>query len=168
MQELAGLGVVSVEQPLPADDIEGCANLRAKGLMLITLDESVVSISSVHRIAELGACDMINVRISKCGGLLGSMNLIKTARDKGIKIQLGAHVGESCILSAAGTHLAAGNRSFRWLEGCFGKHLLKKGLCSEQIQFTQGGLLNPPDGPGLGISIDRTLMNDAVISAISV
>ena len=164
MKELAGLGVVSVEQPLPADDLEGSANLRSKDLMLVTLDESVFSESSVHKIAELGACDMINVRISKCGGLLGSMNLIKIAHENGIKIQLGAHVGESCILSAAGTHLAAGNRSFRWLEGCFGKHLLKKGLCADQIQFTRGGLLNPPEGPGLGITIDRDLLKDAEIS----
>ncbi|MFC1650932.1 mandelate racemase/muconate lactonizing enzyme family protein [Candidatus Latescibacterota bacterium] len=167
LKELADLGVVSVEQPLPADDLEGCANLRDKRLMLITLDESVFSISSVHRIASLGACDIINVRISKCGGLLGSMNLINTALENGLQIQLGAHVGESCILSAAGAHLAAGTRSFRWLEGCFGKHLLKKGLCGEEFQFTKGGLFIPPKGPGLGVTIDRALIKEAKNSSKS-
>lgn len=162
LKELADLGVVSVEQPLCADDLEGCANLRDERLMLITLDESVSSISSVHKIASHGACDVLNVRVSKCGGLLGSLDLINTARENGLKIQLGAHVGESCILSAAGAHLAAGTPSFKWREGCFGKHLLKKGLCEEELQFTQGGLLIPPNGQsGLGITVDKTLMKEA-------
>ncbi|MFC1541915.1 mandelate racemase/muconate lactonizing enzyme family protein [Candidatus Latescibacterota bacterium] len=161
LKELHDLGVVSVEQPLPSDDLEGCAILREKGLTLITLDESVTSVSSLHRIISLEACDIINIRISKCGGLLGSMNLIETALENGLGIQLGAHVGESCILSAAGAHLAAGIKFFRWFEGCFGKYLLKKGLCHETFQFTKGGFLNPPKGPGLGIIIDRALMKEA-------
>ena len=161
LKELSDLGVVSVEQPLPSDDLEGCANLRNKGLMLITLDESVSSISAVNHIASLGACDVINIRISKCGGLLGSKRMVDAALQKGLKIQLGAFVGESCILTAAGAHLATGTSSFLWLEGCFGKYLLKKGLCKNKMQFTNCGLFYPPKGPGLGVNIDRSLIKEA-------
>lgn len=163
LKELSDLGVVSVEQPLPSDDLEGCANLRNKGLMLITLDESVSSISAVNHIASLGACDVVNIRISKCGGLLGSKRMAEAALQKGLKIQLGAFVGESCILTAAGAHLAAGTSSFLWLEGCFGKYLLKKGLCKKKMQFTKGGMFCPPKGPGLGVNIDRSLVKKAEI-----
>ncbi len=168
MRALADIGVVSVEQPLAANDLEGSAYLRSLGLMQITLDESVNSIASIRRIAEHEACDIVNVRISKCGGIIGSMNIIKSARKYGIDIQLGAHVGESCILSAAGAHLAAGNHSFRWLEGSFGKHLLKNSLCTEEIQFSRGGMMNSPEGPGLGFTIDRDLVNEVTVGSISV
>jgi muconate cycloisomerase len=168
MKELANLGVVSVEQPLQADDIEGCARLRSLGIMNITLDESVHSITSIRKIAERKACDIVNVRVSKCGGIVGSMNVIKSAKKYGIDIQLGAHVGETCILSAAGAHLASGTRSFRWLEGAYGKYLLKNSLCTDEIQFSRGGLLNPPDGFGLGIKLDRELVNEATVGSISI
>jgi len=160
LKELSELGVVSVEQPLPSDDLEGCANLRKESLMLITLDESVSSLTAVNRVARLGACDVINIRISKCGGLLGCLRMIDAALQKGLKIQLGAHVGESCILTAAGAHLASGISSFLWLEGCFGKYLLKKGLCKNELQFTSGGVFYPPKGPGLGVTIDKSLLKE--------
>ncbi len=151
---LADEGVVSVEQPLAADDLEGMSRLRGKGA-LITLDESVSGPDDVNRAAGCGACDLVNVRISKCGGILGAMRVIAAARRHSLDIQLGAQVGESCILSAAGALLAAGTPEFRWLEGGFGTHLLREDLCTEDYRFGPGGRLRPPTGSGLGIIPDR-------------
>lgn len=152
--EMADLGVVSVGQPLPADDLKGMAELRRLCPMPIMLDESVKNPEDVENAVSIGACDSINVRISKCGGLLGAKRVIETALDNGLEIQLGAQVGESCILSAAGVCLAAGIPLFRWLEGFFGTHLLMKDLCKADIRFGHGGRLNPPIGPGLGVTVD--------------
>lgn len=154
MHAFADLGVVSVEQPLAADDLEGMAHLRGSGLPLITLDESVFSASDIERIAAIQAADVLNIRISKCGGLIPSMHMIDIAASHGIGVQLGAQVGESCILSAAGAQLAAGTPSFKWLEGCFGTHLLTQGLCENGLRFGARGLVTPPDGSGLGIALD--------------
>ena len=162
MEELANLGVISVEEPLSSNDLEGCADLRNKGLMLITLDESASSISAVDCITELGACDVINVKISKCGGLIKSKHIINTVLRRGLKVQLGAHVGESCILTAAGACLASGTPAFLWREGCFGKYLLKKDFCIDEFQFSEGGRFFPPKNPGLGITIDTNLVEEAI------
>jgi muconate cycloisomerase len=153
LPELAAAGVVSVEQPLDADDFDGHARLRGKGA-LITLDESITGADDVRRAAESGACDIVNVRISKCGGLLGALRVIEAAKWHGIGVQLGAQVGESCILSAAGAILAAAVPEFRWLEGCFGTHLLCEDLCREDFRFGAKGKLIPPRGPGLGVLVD--------------
>ncbi|HUT62908.1 MAG TPA: enolase C-terminal domain-like protein [Anaerolineae bacterium] len=160
-KELAKLGVVSVEQPLPSSDLEGAVELCRSGILPVTLDESVRCPSDVDYVASAGACDIINVRISKCGGLLGSLRVIEAAQKNGLGIQLGAHVGESCILSAAGAHLAAGIPSFRWLEGFFGTHLLKNDLCTADIKFGDGGQVVFPAGPGLGVQIERKRIEDA-------
>ena len=161
MKELADLGVVSVEQPLSAEDIEGCVALRNTGMMLITLDESVTSVTNIDRIASLGACDVVNIRISKCGGLLNARRMIEAALQKGLKVQLGAHVGESSILSGAGVHLASVTPHFIWLEGCYGKYLLRKSLCDNIVQFVEGGILYPQEGPGLGIDVNKKLVEEA-------
>ncbi|MCE5249132.1 hypothetical protein LLG96_02825 [bacterium] len=161
MSELADLGVVSVEQPLPPDDIEGMAAIRGKGLPLVTLDETVKNPGDVERVAAAGACDVVNVRISKCGGILGALRVTAAARKHGIGFQLGAHVGESCVLSAAGAHLAHGVSDFRWLEGCFGTHLLRKDLCDEEFRFGYAGRVDLPKGPGLGVVVSESRMNAA-------
>ena len=161
IHDLAGLGVVSVEEPLPADDLEGLAGLRGGGLPMITLDESVTSLDAVRQIVDMNAADVLNIRISKCGGILPAMKMIDTAEKLGLKVQLGAQVGESCILSAAGAILAAGTSSFLWREGCFGTHLRHRDFCSEPFQFGGGGLVRYPDGPGLGLAIDPDSISEA-------
>jgi len=161
VEELTGLGVVSIEQPLPAEDLEGMAGLRKSGKIEVTLDESVSNPEDVHLAADARACDIVNVRISKCGGVLGALRVVKAAGDRGLEVQLGAQVGESCILSAAGACLAAGTMSFRWLEGCFGEHLLVRDFCGVDLRFGQSGFVRPPSQPGLGVPIDRERIGEA-------
>lgn len=161
IRELAGLGVVSVEEPLPADDFEGLAGLRGEGLPMVTLDESVTSLEAVHRIADMHAADVLNIRISKCGGLLAAQRMIDAAEQRGLKVQLGAQVGESCILSAAGAVLAAGTPAFLWREGCFGTHLLHRDLCDKPFQFGEGGIVKYPHNPGLGLAINPDTIGTA-------
>ena len=161
VEDLAALGVVSVEQPLAAQDFVGMAELRRMGHMLITLDESVSGPGDVDAAAAAGACDIVNVRLSKCGGLLRAIDVSDRAGEHGLGIQLGAQVGESCILSAAGAHLAAGTPDFRWREGYFGTHLLTRDLCRADIRFGHAGMVVPPAGPGLGIRIDSDRIAEA-------
>ena len=160
MKELAALGVVSVEQPLQPDEITHAAELRKDGLPLIVLDESISTPDDVFRIADAGACDIVNVRISKCGGILGALRVVDAALKCGLGIQLGAHVGESCILSAAGAQLASVVPQFRWLEGCFGTYLLRSDLCKGEYQFGYGGRFTMPAGPGLGVTVSEEKIKD--------
>ena len=155
MRELAALGVVSVEQPLQPDELENTAKLRKNGLPLIVLDESISTPEDVFRAFGAGACDIVNIRISKCGGMLGALRVVNAALKSGLGIQLGAHVGESCILSAAGAQLASVIPQFRWLEGCFGTYLLKNDLCLNEYQFGYGGRFTMPPGPGLGVTVSE-------------
>jgi muconate cycloisomerase len=157
VDDLSREGVVSVEQPLPAWDVAGTARLRGRGV-LITLDESVRNVEDVERATFMDACDVVNVRISKCGGLFGALRMVRAAERNGLGVQLGAQVGESCILSAAGALLASGVSSFRWLEGSFGTHLLTEDLCIPSFCFGMRGELVPPEGPGLGIAVDPERM----------
>jgi o-succinylbenzoate synthase len=63
---LADLDVVYVEQPLPADDLEGCARLRG-GPVGIAADEALVE-NDVERILELGSADVAVLKPMVLGG----------------------------------------------------------------------------------------------------
>ncbi len=156
MRRMARHGVRLFEQPLQADDLEGLAQLVAETGLGVMADESLTDRDSLYRLVEHKACTAVNVRISKCGGLLASLNRCREARASGLEVQIGCQVGESSLLSAAHLALAAAVGDARYLEGCFGHYLLRKDPVTPLLQFGYGG--SPPQRPagtGLGVEVDE-------------
>jgi len=83
----------------------------------IIVDESMCSLSDAKNLIEKEACDILNIKISKCGGLLRSMEIAHFAQSQNISCQLGAHVGETEILSAAGKSFALTTSNLVYFEG---------------------------------------------------
>lgn len=144
--------VSSVEQPLPGDDLAGLQRVTAAVEEAIIVDESLRTIEEGRALIEARACDSFNIRVSKNGGLLNSMRLAKMAADAGLFCVVGAQVGESGVLSAAGRHLAAHIRP-RYLEGSAGRLLLKQDLTKENVLPGRRGRARTPDAPGLGVRV---------------
>ena len=65
---------------------------------------------------------------------------------------LGAQVGETAILSAAGRLFAAGSE-LRFLEGSFGSMLLANDIGRQGVTMDPGGKAAALTGPGLGVEI---------------
>ena len=104
------------------------------------------------------ACDVFNVRVSKCGGLLPSLEISEFGLSAGLKVQVGAQVGETSLLSAAGRHLALHLAELESAEGSFGTYLLSEDITTEPVMFGDGGRGSLVLGPGLGVSVnDQTL-----------
>jgi len=74
--------------------------VRAEGGIPVMADESLVTLEQARQLIDLGACDHFNIRLSKNGGITASLAIAKLAHEAGIKIQVGAQVGETGILSA--------------------------------------------------------------------
>ena len=139
--------VCSVEQPVPAGDLDGMRKVRQKTGMSVVADESLCSISDAHAIIRAQAADVFNVRIGKCGGMLASMDLVATARDAGLTCQLGTLVGETGILSRASEIFAERIGGFEFLEG---KHQNRQLLVQDIVQ---DGVAKEKAAPGLGVGI---------------
>ena len=158
--ELRRLGIESFEQPIAADDLDGLARLVRETSAGIVVDEGVTDGDSLQRLIDLRACTGVNVRISKCGGLMGARARCHEVLDAGLMLQLGCQVGESSLLSAAHvtlmSALAQRTPGVRYAEGCFGKHLLREDPVSPPLQFRYGGRPpRRPTGAGLGIRMDE-------------
>ncbi len=117
------------------------------------LDESLCGYPDAVDAVERRTADILNVRLSKCGGIIPSLRIMEFAARSGVGVQLGCHPGESGLLSAAGRHLACQVRGIRYLEGSYDRHVLAQNLIAEDVTFRYGGRARPIAGPGLGVTV---------------
>ena len=159
MQAMARHGVRSFEQPVASGDFAGMRQLVSATSLGVMADESLSTRESLRRLVEAKACTAVNVRISKCGGLIAATNRAREALAAGLTLQLGCQVGESSLLSAAQLRLAQSVQPVTYAEGCFGRFLLREDPAAPSLQFSYGG--RPPAIPGgfgLGVTMDTEVL----------
>ncbi len=150
-----------VEQPLPHGQSGAAAvaeKFSAAGVFLMA-DESACSIDDVCRIITGKDYTMINIRLSKCGGFRKSFQMIEELREARIPFQIGCHLGESGVLSAAGRVLSLLNEDAVYHDGSYDAFLLKENITKEHVVFGDGGIAGPLDGPGLGVEISNSQLS---------
>jgi len=147
--------VSSVEQPLARGEEGHLSRVRRSARIPIALDESLISVEDARHAIEGGWCDLFNIRLSKCGGVVSSLRILAEARRAGLGAWLGCMVGESGFLSAAGRAFALAVDGLRHLEGSYDKHLFNEFLTTAPVTFGRRGIGEPLDGPGLGVKINR-------------
>ncbi|MEM7121484.1 MAG: enolase C-terminal domain-like protein [Pseudomonadota bacterium] len=150
--------VFAIEEPLQQGDLEGFERVGHACGAKIILDESL---SRPDQIASLdGSPWLINLRVSKMGGIIRSLDVARMADAKGIGIIVGAQVGETSILTrAALTVMNAHRANLVASEGAFGTYLLKRDLTTPSLMFGTGGILYidqvlPIDAPGMGLAVN--------------
>jgi L-alanine-DL-glutamate epimerase-like enolase superfamily enzyme len=141
--ELVSLGVELVEQPLPAAERDGYAELHAASLPIpIVVDESCHTLPDVASAA--GIADGVNVKLTKSGGIREALRMIHAARALDLRVMLGC-MNESS-LGIAGAAQISPLVDVVDLDG----HLLNANDTHTGLGFVDGCVL-PGDGPGLGV-----------------
>lgn len=149
----------AIEEPVSVEDFAGMSALTQSFGAKIILDESILRTSQLVRIAEDAPNWILNVRVSKMGGLLRTLQLLREAQYRNIKVLIGAQVGESSLLTrAAFTAAAAAGNLLVAQEGAFGTHLLSRDVVEKPLMFDAGGVLNLDSlqlarAPGFGLPI---------------
>ena len=149
---MQAFSLTGVEQPVPGEDIEGMQTVTAAKLVPVVADESLCSLEDARTLIREQACDVFNVRISKCGGLINAGRIDQLARAAGLDCQLGAQVGEAGILSAAGRHYATRSQGVRWCEGSYGQLLLEEDITEPDITLGPGGMAPALEAHGIGVT----------------
>jgi L-Ala-D/L-Glu epimerase / N-acetyl-D-glutamate racemase len=158
LNRLMPFNLMLIEQPVAAGDIAGLKRVRQETGVPTMADESLVTADQARQLIEQHACDYFNVRLSKNGGITGSLAIAKLAADNGIKLQVGAQVGETAILSAAGRTFAAHLPELACAEGSFGTWLLSEDVAFEDVSFGYGGSAPLLRTRGLSVTVkDETL-----------
>lgn len=137
----------AVEEPLEPRDWPGLAELGARTGLALVLDESATRLRDLDTLVP-GPRYVVNVRVSKLGGLLRTLAMIDAARERGYGVIVGAQVGETSILARAGIAAArAAGSSLIGFEGAFGTRLLARDATTPTLRFGRGGRV---DLSGLG------------------
>jgi L-alanine-DL-glutamate epimerase-like enolase superfamily enzyme len=145
-------GIETVEEPLGRARRADLALLKAKKLAAVSVDESLVTDADATALFRDRSCDMLNLRLSKLGGLASTLRMATTAHAESMDYQVGCQVGETAILSAVGRHLAA-HLVPRYVEGSFGAHLLAEDIGDRPVTFGHRGIGQPLGGPGFGVNV---------------
>jgi L-alanine-DL-glutamate epimerase-like enolase superfamily enzyme len=146
----AELSIASIEQPVPADDVEGLRAIREQTDVAVMADESVCTLGDAERLVAEGAADIFNVRLGKNGGLVASQRLVQRAAQLGIAVHLGTMVGETGVLSRASEVFGRCVPGFDCLDGK-GQNAF---LLEQDILEPHDDSSDPDhDPPGLGVRI---------------
>ena len=142
LRELARFEIEFCEQPIPAGAPEKLRWIRERSPIPLVTDEDSKDANDLP--ALLGCVDGINVKLVKCGGIRGALEMIHTARALGLKVMLGCMV-ESQVLTTAAAHLSP---LVDWadLDGPF----LTAHDPFTGIRYDDGKIVLP-QGPGLGV-----------------
>ncbi len=107
--ERKGLGLDLVEQPVPAEDVDGLKFVTGNVDTPILADEAVFSPRDAENIIRRRAADLINIKLMKAGGIWNALKICRMAEENGVQCMLGCML-ESRLSVAAAAHLAAGQK----------------------------------------------------------
>ncbi|QLE02178.1 dipeptide epimerase [Galbibacter sp. BG1] len=96
--KLKELGVEFLEQPLPADNLEGYKQIIDECVLPIIADESCIVEEDVDKC--YGHFTGINIKLTKCGGLTPALRMIKRAKELNLKVMVGCMTESSVGISA--------------------------------------------------------------------
>lgn len=97
MPHLPGLGVVLLEQPLPAGQDAALAGIRRE--VAISADESCFEARALDGL--IGRYDAVTLKLDKLGGLTAALALAEAARDLGLRIAVSAPWCSSLAIAPA-------------------------------------------------------------------
>lgn len=154
-----------VEEPVKRWDLDGMARVAQAVDTPISSDESNTSIDTVMRIIQKRAADIINIKISKNGGLYRAKKIAALAEAAGIPCIVGGantyEVGrQACrhfAVSTAQAQMGMGS------EGCAPASQSKlddvttRALTYEDVTAGNGYVAVIP-GPGLGVELDEEMI----------
>lgn len=138
---LSEYGVESLEQPVPAADLEGLRFVYERSDLPVFADEACLVAHDIPALA--GACDGINIKLAKCGSLREAMRMIHTARAHDLRVMAGCMIETSLGISAISQ-----------LSPLLDTADFDGAALLAVDPFTgagiPGGRITLPDGPGLG------------------
>ena len=147
--EVDGLDIELIEQPVSAHDFEGLKYVTDRVETDIMADESAFGPFEVFRLLSMHACDLINVKLMKAGGLHNAVKIANLAETMGIQCMMGCMLESKVGISAAAS-FAAGKKIITRTD-LDAAVLLAEDPVVGGVAFCHNRLL-VPESPGLGIT----------------
>ncbi len=103
-----------MEQPVHKDDYEGLRYVTQQTSIPIAADESAYNASNVAHLIAMGAANVINIKLMKCG-IVEALDIAAVCRATHTQLMIGAMI-ESRLATSAAAHFVAGLGGFRYID----------------------------------------------------
>jgi L-rhamnonate dehydratase len=145
-------GIAWLEEPLHPDDLEGYARLSAASDVSIAAGEEESSRHSYLDLMDRGRIDVVQVDVTRCGGLTEARRIARLAHDRHLPVV--NHSFKTGINLAASLHFVATAPTGFILEYPISPSPLRDQLTREQFPVVDGRVA-VPQSPGLGVTLDE-------------
>jgi muconate cycloisomerase len=146
------------EQPAHLRDLAGLARVRREGGIPVMADESVSDHASLIEIIKADAADFVKFGIKQAGGILRASRMLATAEAAGLPVVIGHGFGLDPSTLAEIMLAASSSNVLPGLE-CVGPLKVKDTIATTRLDISSGSM-PLPDGPGLGISLDESKLEN--------
>jgi L-Ala-D/L-Glu epimerase len=143
--------VEMIEQPLPAADLKGAAELRRRTSIPVMLDESIHGADDALRAVEAGACDYMNIKLLKSGGLFPALGIVAVCEAAGLSCMIGSM--STSIGTAASMHLVHARPTVRFAEIAWPTRLAFDIASGFKMA---NGAAEIESRPGLGVKVNHS------------
>jgi O-succinylbenzoate synthase len=160
-QQLDEYGLLMIEQPLAFDDICDHAALQAMITTPICLDESINTVADARTALALGACRIVNIKLSRVGGLRNARQIHDICEANAVPVWCGG-MFESAIGQADCIALAS-LPNFKFpADIAPSERYFKQDLISPFISLDRGQI-RVPTAPGLGFEVDERFLDQCTV-----
>ena len=144
-----GLDIELIEQPVKARDFAGLKYVTDHVETNIMADESAFGPYEVFQLLSMAACDLINIKLMKAGGLHNAIKIASFAETVGIQCMMGCMLESKVGITAAAS--IAGGKKIITMADLDAAVLLAEDPVVGGVSFCKDQLIIP-DIPGLGIT----------------
>ncbi|CAB3721704.1 muconate/chloromuconate family cycloisomerase [Paraburkholderia sp. SIMBA_055] len=148
---LADAGCELVEQPV--NSAAALKRLMRRFPVALMADEVLQGPQSAFDIAKNEGADVFAIKIEQSGGLFAAQRVAAIADAAGIELYGGTML-EGAVGTIASAHLFASIPNLQWGTELFGPLLITEEILVKPLDYSDFEL-TVPDGPGLGIELDK-------------
>ena len=161
------LNLLMIEQPLAEDDLWDHSRLQAKFSTPICLDESIVSLRHARQALDMKACQVVNIKAGRVGGLSQAIAIHDLCQAHNIPVWCGGMletgVGRAVNLALSSLPGFAYPGDISATDRYYANDITQ-----ERFVLNSDSTISIPMPPGLGISIDHQALQKATINRLTV
>jgi O-succinylbenzoate synthase len=162
LRRLDDFGLQYIEQPLHWDDMLDHAKLARLITTDLCLDETLTSPARVRDALDLQACAVVNVKVGRVGGLQAVREIHDLCAARGIPMWCGGML-ETGIGRAHNIHLATMPGFVYPGDTASASRTYARDIVEQPLEATDG-IMPVPEGPGIGVTLDRGFLDQVTTS----
>ncbi len=152
LKQLDAFGLLMLEQPLDYDDLIDHAALQRELQTPICLDESIKTPDDARKALDIGACQIINIKPGRVGGLLNAKKIHDLCFSRGVPVWCGGML-ETGIGRAANVALASLPGFVLPNDISASARYWKEDIIEPPFVLESDGTIRVPTGLGLGVRV---------------